>query len=210
MKLFPPRREVAGQLGHEAEVRERGAGEATRPAAPGVADVGLRDERELAVAVQGSLGCSRGAGGEDDRHGPVGVRGQLVRSFPADAQVAQQRVGSGRGRDLDRVEPVRRETGCREDERRLGPVDHRGPLGRGEAVVHACSHRADLRGGEIRHQVLGPRWEHERDHRALRDTAAAHPDRSLVGGLIEERVRQRPAALGDVRGFVGEAACGLA
>ncbi len=51
--------ERARELRHEAEVRERRAAERTSAAVPSVADVGLGDERELAVAVQRALRRSR-------------------------------------------------------------------------------------------------------------------------------------------------------
>ena len=100
--------QAARQLGHEAEMRERRAAERPAAAVPRVADVGLRDERELPVAVARALRNSRRARGEDDRDRAVGIigeRGEVVRRSPqARASRPTSVVG---GRHLDHTRPVR-------------------------------------------------------------------------------------------------------
>ena len=82
--------QIAGELRHEAEVRERRAAERATAAVPGVADIGLRDERELAVAVERALRQAGGARREDDRDRAIGIGGRAAGgASPVDAQLVQ-------------------------------------------------------------------------------------------------------------------------
>ena len=202
--------QVAGQLGHEPQVRERGAGERAGAAAPAVTDVGRGDERELAVGVQRALREPGGARREDDRHRPVRI-GREVGDGRALLQAEEHVVGVDPGFHDDRRDRGgRREPGGREHDGGPGDVEDRGALRRGELVVHAGRDGAELGRGEVCDQVLGSRRQHERDDVTGADAPTGEPGRDAVGQSVDVAVAERPAGRRDVGGSIAESAGRLA
>ncbi len=213
MKLVPPRLQVAGELGHESEVRERRAGEAAGAAAPRVADVGLGDERELAVRVERALGRAGRARREDDRDRTVGVIGQQ-RQVRRAAEVREHRrvrvlLADRDGHHLG-LARFGLEAGRSQDEPGRGPAQDDVTLGRGQAVVDARRDRAELGGREVREEVLGAGREDQRDDGAGADAMAGKSRGHFVRGPVDLRVRDRTALLGDVSSSIAEPAGRLA
>ena len=177
--------QAAGQLGHEAEVRERRTAERAAAAVPGVADIGLRDERELPVAVERALRQSGGARREDDRDRPVGIGGKRRRHVTVDADVVQQVTDSVGGRVL---------VGRQHDPRR-GNAEHGLALASGKPVVHARSDRAELRRRRRRQaRYSGPGGSTSADHVARGDTPRHQAAGDFVGDAVESAyVSAQPA-----------------
>ena len=164
--VTPPRRRLPGSLVMNPRCANDVPVKLAAAAAPGVADVGLGDERELAVAVERALRCAGRARREDDRHRPVGIVGE---ARPAPRRHAERRRGARRPTsraDLDGVDRVvlgRREPRRGEHEARLGPLEHGVALVARQAVVDARGDRADLRRREVGDEVLGAGRQDERD-----------------------------------------------
>ena len=124
--------------------------------------------------------------------GPVRIVGERGRGARR-AVVGEHAVERRRGRDRD-------------DELRIGEVEHGVALACRQSVVDTGSDRADLGRAAIGEQVLRPGRQHQRDDVALADTPVREPDRDLVRDAVDVGVGHVPSGLGHVRSTLAEPA----
>ena len=188
--LGAPSLQVARQLGGGAQMRQRRAGHGVPAAAPGLADVALGDEAQLAPAEHGTLRRPRRPRREHDGDGTVVVGVEGRRALAAVAHTLEQGLGAAghrlnehRGARL--VAPGRAQVLCRHQQARVGRPQHGATLGLHELGVDRSSNRPELGRGHVGHEVLGHRGQQQRHHVALPHAQLGQGHRHLVGRRVE-------------------------